>query len=342
LILGGLIFWSLITLATGFSTRYVHLVIFRAFEGLGEAFYFPASMALIAQYHTSATRSRAMSLHQSSVYAGTILGGAAAGYFAQYYGWRMGFYLFGALGVFLAIILQFTLREPTSGAAASAEAFPDRDSLDPSFTHQSRFADFRDFFSNPLALLLTLAFVGANFVAVVFLTWTPTFLHDKFAMNLGAAGLNATAWVQIASVLGVLTGGAIADQVTRRMHAGRRLTQAVGLLLCVPFIALFGLTRSIPVLVLAMTGFGFFKGIYDANIWAALYDVVPARRRAFSVGMMNSIGWLGAGTAPVLIAAGASRWGMGPCISATCLIDLVIAIALLATIAHNPQKMQTS
>ena len=44
LIIGGLVFWSLITIATALSTQYSHLVLFRALEGFGEAFYFPASM----------------------------------------------------------------------------------------------------------------------------------------------------------------------------------------------------------------------------------------------------------------------------------------------------------
>ena len=78
LVIAGLIFWSLITLATALSTTYIHLVIFRALEGFGEAFYFPASMSLLSDYHAPETRSRAMALHQSSVYAGTIAGGSVA------------------------------------------------------------------------------------------------------------------------------------------------------------------------------------------------------------------------------------------------------------------------
>src|SRR5207302_7619009 len=84
LILAGLIFWSLVTLATALATEYWHLVLFRALEGLGEAFYFPASMSLISNYHGRQTRSRAMALHQSSVYAGTILGGWLAGAMAEH------------------------------------------------------------------------------------------------------------------------------------------------------------------------------------------------------------------------------------------------------------------
>src|SRR5207247_1086387 len=112
LVPAGLTFWSVVTLATAWATEYWHLLLCRALEGLGEAFYFPASMSLISDYHGRDTRSRAMGLHQSSVYAGTIAGGAVAGYCAQYYGWRTGFILFGRLGLVLAAVLAFALREP--------------------------------------------------------------------------------------------------------------------------------------------------------------------------------------------------------------------------------------
>ena len=64
LILGGLVFWSVITLATGWASAYWQLVLLRALEGLGEAFYYPASMSLMSDYHGKDTRSRAMGLHQ--------------------------------------------------------------------------------------------------------------------------------------------------------------------------------------------------------------------------------------------------------------------------------------
>jgi MFS family permease len=81
-----------------------------------------------------------------------------------------------------------------------------------------------------------------------------------------------------------------------------------------------------------MTGFGFFKGIYDANIWASLHDVVPISRRATAVGVMNSIGWLGGGVAPVAIAAASGRFGMSACLSATSVIYGLFGLLLLAGI----------
>src|SRR4029077_12200049 len=111
---------------------------------------------------------------------------------------------------------------------------------------------------------------------------------------------------QTASVAGVLCGGWLADRWARR-RGGRPLVQAVGLLAGAPVVFLTGWARDVEVLVVALAGFGFFKGLYDANIWASLYDVVPARRRATAQGLMNSIGWLGAGGGPGAGAGAAGR-----------------------------------
>ncbi len=317
LIIGGLVFWSLVTMATALATEYWHLVLFRALEGFGEAFYFPASMSLISDSHGPETRSRAMSFHQSSVYAGTIAGGALSGYMGQHYGWRSSFYVFGSMGVLLGLMLLATLRETRRG-----ETEPAADAKRPA-------ASLSGVLTNRFVLLLMAVFVGANFVAAIFLTWMPSFLTRKFNMSLSMAGLNSTAWLQMASVLGVLTGGYLADRWARRHAGGRMATQGLGLMAGIPFLFLTGWTLSVPVLVLAMTGFGFFKGMYDANIWASLYDVVPPERRASAVGFMNSVGWMGGGFAPVAIAAASAHWGMSACISATSAIYLIFGLLML-------------
>jgi MFS family permease len=325
LILGGLIFWSLVTLATALATEYWHLVLFRALEGLGEAFYFPASMSLISDYHGRDTRSRAMALHQSSVYAGTVLGGSLSGALADWFGWQAGFYVFGCLGIALGFVLLGLLKEPRRGQSEGIDA----DLTGNPFVKRAGLGQaLAEVLGTPAVLLLIAVFVGANFVAMVFLTWMPSFLHDKFHMSLSMAGLSGTGYLQVASVVGVLTGGFLADRWARHVPAGRPLTQAVGLLAGFPFIFLTGWTLSVPVLVLAMVGFGFFKGFYDANIWASLYDLVKPQRRATAQGLMNSIGWLGGSPAPLVIAAASLTYGMSACISATSLIYLSLGVLL--------------
>ncbi|HEV8208999.1 MAG TPA: MFS transporter [Vicinamibacterales bacterium] len=315
IVVSGLIFWSLVTVATAVSTQYSHLVVCRALEGLGEAFYFPASMSMLSDYHGAATRSRAMSIHQSSVYAGTIAGGTAAGVMGQAFGWRSSFYLFGILGAALGLVLIVCLREPP------------RD--EPPGPASAALAGVGAMLRTPMVLILMAVFVGANFVAAIVLTWMPSFLYRKFGMSLGAAGFSSTAYLQIASVLGVITGGVLADRFARRHRGGRMITQAIGLLAGVPFIFVTGWTLSVPVLILAMAGFGYFKGLYDANIWASLHDVVPADRRATGVGLMNAVGWIGGGFAPVAIALAAQRYGMSASISASSVIYLVVGLLLL-------------
>ncbi len=349
IVLGALIFWSLVTAMTAATGSYPQLVACRALGGLGEAFYFPACMSLIADYHSAATRSRAMALHQSSVYAGSIAGGAASGYLGQVYGWRPAFVIFGVLGIGLGVLLWAFIREPVRGAAddvgileAAEDAMPVAVRISASTATQTGTTGWvmllRDFFSNPLFLTLIAVFVGANFVAVVFLAWLPTFLFEKFHMSLAAAGFNGTAFLQVSSVVGVLCGGLLADLIvkrsTRRKSRSRMLVQAIGLLSGVPFLFLVGQTRVVPVLLTMLVGFGFFKGLYDANLWASLYDVIPLRRRGAAVGWMNSLGWLGGGSAPVLIALLAHHFGMSIAISATAGIYLLCGAGLFAVAVH--------
>jgi MFS family permease len=286
LIIAGLVFWSLITIATALSTRYSHLVLFRALEGFGEAFYFPASMSMLSDYHGPGTRSRAMSIHQSSVYAGTIAGGSVAGVLGQYYGWRSSFYLFGSSGILLGVLLLVLLREPArafsteslrepepsrSRAENDGEATEGAPPVIESLTDliarllKDALKTVRDLFANPMVRILTAVFIGANFVAMIFLTWMPSFLFRKFNLSLAMAGISATVYLQIASVLGVLSGGILADRLAKANRGGRMLTQAIGLTLGVPFIFLAGWTLSVPVVIVALAGFGYFKGLYDAT-----------------------------------------------------------------------------
>ena len=362
LILGGLLFWSMVTLATGWAAAYWQLVLLRALEGLGEAFYYPASMSLLSDYHGRGTRSRAMGLHQSSVYVGTVLGGSVAGLCADYYGWRVGFYLFGGLGVGLAGILLFWLREPVRETAAPPSPCPrpwtsggenntvadaggngdgphEKKGTVPISVRWDGVAGIVEVMRIPMVLVLTGVFIGANFVAVIFLTWMPSYLSRFFGMNLTLSGFNATAWLQAASIIGVVVGGWLADRWACRRRGGRALVQALGLLAGTPLVFLTGRARDVGVLVLAMAGFGFFKGLYDANIWASLYDVVPARRRATAQGLMNALGWLGAGAAPVAMAWGAAQYGMAACLSAASGIYLLSAgVLLVGTAAFYPRR----
>lgn len=323
LILGALLFWSLMTAATAIAHSFAELTLVRALGGLGEAFYFPAAMSLLSDHHGPTTRSRALSIHQSGVYAGSIAGGTISGLLGEYYGWHSSFIFLGVAGIVLGLCLSFLLKEPVRG---EADTFPEQ----PIQRDNVEFVEvLRGILANRIAVLLILAFIGANFVAAVFLAWMPTFLFKKFHMSLSLSGFNSTVYIQLASVLGVLAGGVLADMLQKRLRGGRIFAQALGLLCGVPFLFLTGWAGSVAFLVFAMIGFGFCKGLYDANIFASLYDVIPIEHRGSAAGIMNSLGWLGAGFAPVAIALSADRYGMSASISASAVIYLLIGLLLL-------------
>ena len=81
-IAGSLFVWSAVTWATGQVTTYDRLLVTRALMGISEAFYIPAALALIADFHHGDTRSRAVGMHQMGIYCGVIIGGFS-GYVAD-------------------------------------------------------------------------------------------------------------------------------------------------------------------------------------------------------------------------------------------------------------------
>jgi sugar phosphate permease len=285
-------------------------------------------MSLLSDYHGKTTRSKAIGFHQTSVYIGTIAGGFFAGLIGQYYGWRWSFYLFGGLGVVLGFVLNRYLREPDRGAADFEDS-----GYSPRAAHTEKLSvgeSLRAVLATPTALALMGAFVCANFVAVVLLSWMPAFLYEKFHMSLAMSGLTATLFAQLASMVGSISGGWLADAWRSRSPRGRMLVQAIGVFGGAPFVVLCGLTQSVTMLIVALTAWGFFKGLYDANIFASVFDVIRPEARGTAAGLMNTVGWLGGGgSAPLVIGIVATRHGLSISIALASVVYVVAGLLLL-------------
>ena len=183
--------------------------------------------------------------------------------------------------------------------------------------------------TTPTLLLLMATFCLANFVAMVLLSWMPKFLFDRFHLGLAVSGLTATVFVQLASMVGSPLGGWLADTLRRRFTGGRVFVQMLGLLGAAPFVIWCGQTLSLGSIMLALTAWGLFKGMYDANIFASALDVVRPEARGTAVGFMNMTGWLfGAATAPLFIGIVAQHSSLGVAISLAA-VALVAAATLL-------------
>jgi MFS family permease len=321
LIATGLGFWSLIAAGTGTARSFGQILGFRAAEGLGESFYFPATMSILSDYHGPRTRSRAMSLHQTSVYFGIAGGGTLAGFLAQRWGWRMPFYVLGLVGFVYSLCLFRLIVEPKRG---QTDAKP----LDPA-RRASLEANLGAILRTPAAVALMVAFAGANFVTMSLVTWLPSFVHERFAMGLMQDNATATLFMQGGSLVGVLIGGVVADIAVRHARGGRMLVQAAGLICGGPCVLLIGRAGSLGPLIAGLVGVGLAKGIYEASIFASIYDVIAPPLRGTAAGLMNTVGWAGASLAPVIVGAAGDRGGLGAAIGSTASVYVVAGLVAI-------------
>ena len=312
-----IIFWSVATMFTGLGSSVLMLIIMRSVAtGGGEAFFGPANYTLLASYHKN-TRSLAMSIHQTSYYIGIILSGFVAGYIGQHYGWRNAFYVFGAVGVIHGVVLAFRLKDKKEGDAKPV-------------IEKVKFLDGLKLLVNtPTALILTIAFSGLIFVLVGYLTWTPTYLYEKFNMSLTQAGFHSMFYTHLFAFGGVILAGKLSDTLARKNPASRLLVQGIGLLFAVPFIVLMGHANAAFLIYIGFAGFGFGRAFFDANTYAVLYDVIPEKYQSSASGIMLMIGFSTGSLAPVVLGYLKPVIGLSLGISLLSVVWVVCGILLL-------------
>jgi MFS family permease len=298
--------WSAITWATGHVNSFSTLLWARSLMGVSEAFYIPAALALIADYHRGGTRSRATGLHQIAIYCGVILGGFS-GYAADQpsLGWRWTFEGCGWFGMLYAIPLLFLLRD----APRSVD--------EPAAAHGSAFQSARELLSNGAFLLLVAYFTLPALAGWVVRDWMPAILKQQFQIGQGAAGVSATLYWQVAAIGGSLLGGWLADRWMQSTDRGRIYASAVGMCLIVP--AMFGvgnagtLMMAIGSLILFGVGWGFF----DCNNMPILCQIVRPELRATGYGIMNLVS-IGCG--------GFADWSFGALRDANVPLNLIFGL----------------
>ena len=318
-ILCSLVVWSTVTWWTGHAEDYTTLFIARAAMGVSEAFYIPAALALITDYHSGSTRSLATGIHMSGIYAGMALAGYGAT-MSDAIGWRMTF----AVGVLYGFVLIVFLRDPSKApadnareqlrdgvpAATEEKAVPAAD-----FEKMSGAQVFKSLLSSrPMWILLTVvAFAGAG--NWFLLTWYPTLLTDTFkviqdvsvpladakgmgdviSLTTGEAGPAATLWSSIAKYIAVIVAAIIADRWVQKNLKARALGPGISFVLAGPCVILavvlagmFGGVAWLFYTMLALVATqGIAQGSLDATLMPVMRSHIDERYSATGYGLLN-------------------------------------------------------
>lgn len=283
LIVVSLFVWSGVTYAMGYATTFNQLYWLRAIMGISEALYIPAGLSLIADYHSSKTRSLAIGVHMTGLYMGQALGGFGATIAAKY-SWHTTFHSFGIIGIVYALVLIFFLREiktPDEKQPPDAITVKEKSSL---------FKGLGLLFTNVSFWVILFYFAIPSLPGWGIKNWLPTLFANKLHIDMSQAGPLSTITIAASSFLGVIFGGILSDRWVQKNIRGRVYTSAIGLGLTIPSLLLIGFGHSLFNIITAAFCFGFGYGMFDANNMPILCQFVSAKNRAKAYGLMNMVG----------------------------------------------------
>lgn len=284
LIVGSLFVWSFVTLMMGYATSFEQLYALRAIMGISEALYIPAGLALITDYHDEKSRSLAVGIHMTGLYAGQALGGFGAT-IASAHSWQDTFHWFGIAGILYSLLLIALLREKRTSYRPVADLrAPQENPI------TGAFKGVGILLTNVAFWIILFFFATSSLPGWATKNWLPTLFADSLSIPMAEAGPLATFTIAFSSFLGVIAGGLLSDRWIRTNIRGRIYTSVIGLALTIPALLLLGFGNDLTMIVTGGLCFGIGFGMFDANNMPILCQFVFPRHRATAYGIMNMIG----------------------------------------------------
>lgn len=296
-IAAAIIGWGTLTLLTGFAGGLLGFLMLRSVVCTSvQTFYAPSAYALMADEHRE-TRTTALSLHQGAMYTGMLVSGAlVAVILAKFGSWRWVYFLFGGATVVV-------------GLAFAAVFWRDGRMSSPA-QKRSIAAGMKAFFGNPAAICAGAGYVALIFAANACMSWAPTFIAEKFSLDVGTVGKGVMFGPNLAAMVTVLCAGFVTDFFVRRFPRFRLGVQISALLAAVPMFAVFGFAPSAGICFAMLVGWGIVRGLFQSNTFTSIFDVVPPEVRASAVGFVNVLAYVIGSFAPVVFGFISHRWGV--------------------------------
>jgi predicted MFS family arabinose efflux permease len=287
--------WSTMTVACGFATSFVTLLLGRIGVGIGEAGAQPITNSLVSDHFKPGSRGSIFSIILLGSPLGFLLGQSVGGIVASEYGWRTAFYVMGVPGLVVAALVFFSLREPPRGLVESLDRQPAAEA--PGLMQVLRYL-----FAKPTFRHLLAGFVIASFTMNAIANFVLPFYLRGFVVPLATLGVLFGVVSFFSNGIGMILGGFGFDALARRDPRWALWGPALALLLCIPIY--FGAFSALT--IYTSLGFIFFGNLvlasFMAPTMATVQNLADPRMRATTTAITALvIGILGAGLGPTVV-----------------------------------------
>ncbi|MGI6572660.1 MAG: MFS transporter [Fermentimonas sp.] len=333
IIIFSLLVWSLVTWMTGHATTYNQLLLSRALMGISEAFYIPAALALITDYHKGPTQSLATGINLAGVILGSSLG-FVGGWIAEKYTWNLAFNSFGIIGIVYAVILSLFLKDaPKDDISPVPNNGVEEKENKISFVNA-----LKNLFNQPVFIYLLVFWSILGLVNWMIVAWLPTYYKETFNLSQSMAGVYATAYFWPASIIGLLAGGYLSDRWSKKNPLARVIVPIIGLMFAIPAIFSGSLTTVLGITVVAFAVYALTSKFTDSNMMPMLCLIVDHRYRATGYGILNMMSTIVGGVG--VYVAGAMRdakIGLS-LVYQTSAIALIVCVGFLFLVLKTAKK----
>lgn len=306
-----LVWWSAFTILTGIIKNHGLLYLVRFLFGVGEAPMYPSNAVFNSYWFNKNEKGRASSALLAGSYFGPVIAPIVTIAIMNAFGWQAVFYIFGLVGIVIAILWAIIAKDLPEQHKMVNEAeqryiMETRDVVETDKTT----APWKVFFSRFSFYAIAAQYFVVQFVITLFLIWLPTYIHETHNVEFEKMGFIAGApW--LAMFILIMLGGTISDRILSR---GKSKFMARGVIAISGFvvfcISLYfalstdSLAMNIFWLSLCLGGVGLSMGMS----WATATDL--GRNFAGTVsGWMNLWGNIGALLSPLLAGFLADRIG---------------------------------
>jgi len=286
--------WSGMTVLCGMAANFWQLALARIGVGIGEAGSNPPSHSIISDLYPLAERSKAMATFALGVNFGIILGFLLGGWINQWYGWRAAFWVAGAPGLVLALIVRLTLPEPARGYAEGLQGVSQE-------VPRLR-AVVRHMFSTPALRHIIAGTTLSAFIGYGVVLWIPTFLARSHGMQSGEIGTVLALFFGVLGALGTYLGGFFADRLGKRDVRWQVWVVGVTILIAFPFTVLYYLAESKELALAGALLPSLLGGVYLGPSFALNQSLVTIRMRSVaSAIILFIVNIIGLGLGPLTV-----------------------------------------